>query len=363
MKRVGHLWKRLVSIENLYCAAYRVLRGKRGQVQAGDFFHDLEHNLFRLERELKSRSYEPGPYRTFWISEPKPRMISAAPFCDRVVHHALVNVIEPVFERRFIHHSYACRTGKGTHRALDRFVAWGRGTRYVLKMDIRKFFPTLDHEILKETIRRTIKDPHVLWLCDLIIDRSNEQENILQYFPGDNLLTPIERRRGLPIGNLTSQFFANVYLDLLDHFLKDGLRVRKYIRYVDDMCIFHEDKSYLSNVRACVSEFLPCLRLRLNEGKSRIRQLKEGIEFLGFVVLPDRIRLNQRALQRERRRIRRLKQEYAEGLVSWDNVKESLQAWNAHAAHGDTWRMRGDVFSNAVFRSSATVAMTSPGPY
>jgi len=136
MKRKGNLWNRLVSFENLHQAAYQVLRGKRGQVRAGLFFFNLEGELLRLRRELSSNAYRPGGYRTFWITDPKPRLISAASFRDRVVHHALVNVIEPVFERRFIHHSYACRRGKGNHRALGRFVRWARSSGCVLKLDI-----------------------------------------------------------------------------------------------------------------------------------------------------------------------------------------------------------------------------------
>lgn len=349
MKRIGNIWGDIIAFENLHRAAYQVLRGKRGQVQAGEFFDDLEGNLFQLQRELQTHAYEPGNYRTFWITDPKPRLISAAPFRDRVIHHALVNIIEPIFERRFIPHSYACRTGKGTHKALDRFVTWCRSSRYVLKMDIRKFFPSLDHVILKETIRQAIKDPDALWLCDLIIDRSNEQEPVLLHFPGDNLFTPITHKHGLPIGNLTSQFFANVFLDQLDHFVKDRLRVKRYLRYVDDFCIFHEDKLYLIRLRAEISDFLLNLRLRLNEAKSRIRRLKEGIEFLGFVILPDRIRLNHRAVRKQRKRIQKLQLKYAERLISWDKVKESLQAWNAHAAYGDTWRLRGNVFRTMVF--------------
>jgi len=349
MKRSGGLWPQVVSFENLHRAAYQVLRGKRGQIQAGEFFSNLEGELFQLQRELVGHYYEPGPYRTFWIQDPKPRLISAAPFRDRVVHHALVNVIEPVYERRFIFDSYACRTGKGTHKALDQFVRWGRSTRYVLKMDIRKFFPSLDHEILKATIRRTIKDNEILRLCDLIIDRSNEQEPVVQFFPSDDLLTPLMRRRGLPIGNLTSQFLANVFLDSLDHFLKERLRVRRYLRYVDDFCLFHDDKAYLTDTRAVVSEFLAGLRLRLNEGKSRVRRLKEGIEFLGFVFLPERIRLNRRAVRRQRERVKCLQRAYAGRSIAWDEVKSSLQAWNAHSAYGDTWRLRGDVFEAAVF--------------
>jgi RNA-directed DNA polymerase len=352
MQRATNLWNEVTSFHNLYQAAYRVLCGKRGKVHAGDFFLDLETNLFRLQRELRTHTYRPGVYHTFWITEPKSRMISAAPFRDRVVHHALVNVIEPLFERRFIHHSYACRTGKGTHRALQQFVVWARSSRYVLKMDIRKFFPTLDHAILKRQLRQTIKDPNVLGLCDLIIDCSNEQELVVQHFPGDDLFTPLVRRRGLPIGNLTSQFFANVYLDALDHFVKERLRVKRYLRYVDDFCCFDDDKAALSELRAAIVEMLLGLRLRLNEGKSRIRQVKEGIEFLGFVVSSEQLRLNQTAVRRQRRRLKRLQRDYAAGLLSWREVALSLQAWNAHAEYGTTWKLRTDVFEQAPFTRS-----------
>jgi len=349
MQRTGNLWSHVTSFENLHRAFYQVLRGKRGKPGAGDFFMDLEGGLFRLQRELREGRYVPGNYHTFWVHEPKSRFISAAPERDRVVHHALVNVIEPIFERRFIHGSYACRKGKGTHRALRQFVSWVRSSRYVLKMDIRKFFPTMDHEILKGRIRRFVKDPEVLRLCDLIIDGSNEQEPVIQWFAGDDLFTPVIRRKGIPIGNLTSQFFANIYLDALDHFVKERLRVGRYLRYVDDFCCFHDDKGFLREIRSEISAFLAGLRQTLNQGKSRIRRVKEGIEFLGFVVFPEEMRLNQTAVRRQRRRIRRLRQEFAEGAIDWPKVKASLQAWNAHAAHGTTWRLRRDVFEAAVF--------------
>ena len=349
MQRVTALWPQVISLENLYRAAYRVLRGKRDQVRAGDFFFALEHNLLQLQRELRTQTYQPGAYRTFWITTPKRRMISAAPFRDRVVHHALINVIEPIFERCFIHHSYACRVEKGTHRAMRQFVTWVRSSRYVLKMDIHKFFPTLDPEILKERIRRTIKDPGVLWLCDLIIDHSNEQEWVEQYFSDDDLFTPLSRRRGIPIGNLTSQFFANVYLDTLDHFVKERLRVKRYLRYVDDFCCCLNDKSVLTELRGAISDYLSHLRLRLNEGKSRVRQVTEGVEFLGFVVFPQALRLNQTAVRRQRRRMKELRRMYADGVINWTEVKTSLQAWNAHVTYGTTWQLRSDVFASMPF--------------
>ena len=349
MKRVGGLWPDVIELENLHRAAFRVLRGKRDQAQAGDFFFDLEGSLLRLQRQLRDRTYRPGPYRTFWISDPKPRLISAAPFRDRVVHHALCRVLEPVYERRFIHHSYACRKGKGNHRALRQFTRWARTSRQVLKLDVRKFFPSLDHAVLGRTVRKKIKDRQVLWLVDLIVDHSNPQEPVIQHFPGDSLFSPLERRVGIPIGNLTSQFLANVFLDPLDHFIKQRLGVKRYLRYVDDLACFGDNKQTLQHWRASISDFLLSLRLRLNERKSRIRRAKEGIEFLGFVVLPDRLRLSSRNVRRMRRRVRRLTRGYREGAVSWPGVRDSLAAWNAHAAHGDTWQLRADVFGHAVF--------------
>ena len=357
MHRTGNLWERVTAFDNLHRAAYQVLRGKRAKQHAGDFFLALEHNLLQLQQALQQRTYRPGSYRSFWIRDPKPRLISAAPFCDRVIHHALVNKIEPVFERRFIHHSYACRVAKGTHRALEQFVRWGRTSRYVLKLDIHKFFPSIDHELLKAQLQRSIKDPHVLWLCELIIDHSNQQEPVQQYFPADDLFTPFERRHGIPIGNLTSQFFANVYLDPLDHFIKQKLGAKRYLRYADDFCCFHDDKQLLAEWRAAIVELLAGLRLQLNHGKSRVRQIKEGVEFLGFVVFPDQLRLNHTATRRQRRRLRSLQTAYAAGLLNWHDVAASLRAWQAHANQGTTRQLQADVFEQLIFRRGSALLL------
>lgn len=349
MKRLGNLWPGLVSFANLHTAARRALRGKRARPDACAFHGELEANVLALQRALVSGTYEPGAYRTFSIVDPKRRLISAAPFRDRVVHHALVQVLEPVFEPRFIHHSYACRTGKGTHAALHQFVRWARATGMVLKLDVKKYFPSIDHEVLRSLVRRAIKDPDVLALCDLIIDRSNPQEPVQAYFPGDDLFSPLERSRGLPIGNLTSQFLANVFLDPLDHFVTDRLGLGRYLRYMDDFVVFGSDKGRLRAARGAIREHLLSLRLRLNEGKSRLRRVSEGIEFLGFVVRPDRLRLNARGVRRQRTRMRALASAYAAGTATWADVGASLQAWNAHAAHGTTFRLRRAVFGRTTF--------------
>ena len=234
MKRYGNLWDEVVSHENLLRAYRNARRGKRGHRRVERFEFRRESELARLREELLAGTYLPGGYRTFMLYDTKARMISAAPFRDRIVHHALCNVLEPIFERSFIHDSYASRKGKGTHAALRRYQQFARQNAYVLKCDVRKFFPSIDHQILKDRIARKIKDEDVLALAGSIIDNSNEQVSVPGHFPGDDLFTQLDRRRGLPIGNQTSQFFGNVYLDALDHFIKEDLGCPGYIRYVDD---------------------------------------------------------------------------------------------------------------------------------
>jgi retron-type reverse transcriptase len=220
--------------------------------------YHLETELECLQTELNDRTYHPGEYHTFRIFDPKPRMISAAPYRDRVVHHALCNVIIPPIERTFIRDSYANRTGFGSHRALRRFTEFARTHRYILQCDIRQYFPSIDRAILKTMLRRKIKCPETLWLIDTIVDNSNAQEPVFHnYFPGDELLTPITRPHGLPIGNLTSQFFANFYLSGFDRFVKERLNIGAYLRYVDDFALFSDDRSQLVTARLAIENYNP----------------------------------------------------------------------------------------------------------
>jgi len=212
MIRHGNLYDRITSFENLWNASRLARKGKRLKEGCSTFELNLEAELLHLQQELQDFSYQPGIYREFTIYDRKPRKISAAPYRDRVVHHALCAVTEPLFDRCFIHDSYACRSGKGTHAALKRFTRFARRFRYVLKMDIRKYFPSIDHSILKKKLRRKIKCPDTLWLIDTIIDGSNLQDEIFVHFPGDDLFSPLDRRRGIPIGNLTSQFLQTFTL-------------------------------------------------------------------------------------------------------------------------------------------------------
>lgn len=333
MKTFKNLYSKIITFENLLCAAYQAARGKREQENVLRFFNRLEENLLALQEALQSQTYCPGTYSTFQIYEPKPRMISAAPFRDRVVHHALINVIGELFERSFIFDSYANRVGKGTHRAIRRYQQFLRQFQYVLKCDIRKYFPSIDHAILKALIRRYIADEKTLWLINVIIDASNPQEAVMDYFPGDDMFTPLERRKGLPIGNLTSQFFANVYLDPLDHFIKEQLRCPAYLRYVDDFVLFADRKAELKTWQNRIADYLRDYRLLLHPRHCYIFPARVGRRFLG-----------QRVFQTHRRLVSENVRSFKKRLRSWvatppENIEQRLASWRGHAAQADTYRL------------------------
>jgi retron-type reverse transcriptase len=344
MKRFGGLYADLVNFENIYLAFHKALRGKKNNPKVAAFSRRQEEGLLSLQEELIEKSYRPGPYRTFIIYDKKPRMISAASFRDRIVHHALCNIIEPLFESGFIFDSYANRKGKGTHHAVSRCNDFARKNPFVLKCDIKKYFPSIDHEILKRKIRHKIKDPNILWLCDVIIDNSNPQEEICDYFAGDDLFTPINRRKGLPIGNQTSQFFANAYLDTFDHFVKERLRCKYYIRYVDDFLIFGKNKEELWDILHKVISFLEKLRLRLHPNKANVFPVKCGIPFLGYTIFPTYRRLASYNVRRFRKRLKRLQVLYAHGELDLYRLRSSIHGWLGHTSHANTYNLRKAIF-------------------
>lgn len=346
MKRYGNLYPQILSFENLLQAARQAQRGKRYRDNVLAFNHNREGELLQLQAELAQHTYQPGEYQTFHIQEPKKRLISAAPYRDRVVHHALCNIITPLLEKSFIHASYANRVGYGTHRALQHFTRLARSSSYVLQCDIKKYFPSIDHLILKAQLRRKIKCKDTLWLIDTIIDNSNDQIPVIEHFPGDDLLTPLQRRRGLPIGNLTSQFFANIYLNPFDHFIHEQLKISKYIRYVDDFALFDQDKQKLQNARRRLEAFLDSLRLKIHPIKSQLFKTEQGANFLGFRIFPEYIRVRNENLRRGRRRLRRMRREYQAGKISQAEIERSRQSWWAHLDYGNTWRLREQIFTS-----------------
>lgn len=350
MKRHGNLYGEICSFGNLVWAAQRAQQCKRFREDVLAFNYERERHLHALREGLLGKTYRPGPYRTFVVYEPKRRFISAAPYRDRVVHHALCGVIGPLFDATLIDSTYANRVGKGTHKALAHFVRLARRHRYVLLADIERHFPSLDHGVLRAKLARKIKCRDTLWLAGLILDHSNEQEaGCDPYFEGDDLLTPLERRRGLPIGNLTSQMWSNVYLSALDHAVAGRFGGGRYVRYVDDIALFGDDAGELREAREFMETVLARDRVRLHPVKTHVIETRHGANFLGFRVLPDRLRLRQENLRRARRRMRGMQRQYAAGHLTIGQVSQAVQSWCAHCGHGDTWRLRERVFSTLEF--------------
>ncbi len=335
------MYQTLTSWENLLLAYRKAAKGKRGGANVAAFEHHLEDNLIEIQSDLRDFSYHPRSYASFHIHEPKRRLISAAPFRDRVVHHALCNLIEPIFERSFIFDSYANRVGKGTHRALSRAQEFARRYPYVLQCDIRQFFPSIDHAILRAELARKIRDKNVFRLCDQILASGAgvlSEEYEMNWFRGDDLLAAT-RPRGLPIGNLTSQFWANVYLNPFDHFVQRELGCSAYLRYVDDFLLFARDKETLGNWLAGIKSRMTRLRLSIHPN-AEPRPVTEGITFLGFRIFPDKRRLKRQKGLYYQRKLRQFLAAYAAGELSLDDVNVSIAGWVNHTRYGNTVGLR-----------------------
>ena len=335
------MYERICSWSNLLSAYHKAAKGKRGQPNVAAFEYCLEDNLLCLQAELRDQTYRPGLYDSFYIHEPKKRLISAAPFRDRVVHHALCNRIEPVFECGFSPASFANRKGKGTHRALTQAQRYTRQYAYCLQCDVRQFFPAIDHAVLRSALVRKISNERVLWLCDQILTSGQgvlAEEYEMVYFPGDDLLAAL-RPRGLPIGNLTSQFWANVYLTGFDHFVQRELGCRAYLRYVDDFVLFANRKDILWEWKKRIEERLARLRLTIHPG-TQPRPVTEGLPFLGFVIFPGKRRLKRRKGVHFARKLRRLAAEYQARKLPLDRLTASVRGWTNHARYANTVGLR-----------------------
>ena len=337
---------------NLMQAHAQAARGKRGRASAAGFEHRLADRLLSLQESLTLRTYQPGAYRHFFVHEPKRRRISAAPFADRVVHHALCNVLMPVFEPHFIGHSYANRVGLGTHRALDQLQAWAGRWRYALRCDVVQHFPSLDHALLRAKIARHVHDDGVLWLVDRLLAGGADalaDEYTPVYFAGDDLLAAC-RPRGLPIGNLTSQFWSNLYLSDMDWFVTRQLGCGAYLRYVDDFVLLADSKAALWRMRAAVIERLGLERLRLHEAQAQVVPTACGIPWLGFVVYPTHRLLKRRGAINFTRHYRDLVRAYRAGTISFAELDGSVQGWINPVRYGDTWGLREHIFGSLPLR-------------
>lgn len=282
--------------------------------EVAEFCADPEPRCLELRSELSAGAYTPGAYHTFLLLDPKPRLISAAPFRDRVVHHSLSAVIEPQLERHAIHDSYACRVNRGLHRAVERAERFTRRYSAYLKLDVHHYFETIHHETLKAQLRARFKDDRLLALCDQIIDHGA---------PGSSV------GRGLPIGNLTSQHFANFYLSYLDRFIKQTLRVKGYLRYMDDLLLFADDFETLRGWRAEVQSFVSSeLQLSLKPRAERLDWVRSGVPFLGLRIAPHATRFDQGRKRRLRARLHHLNQLHAHEIDEPTIASaSSLYAW------------------------------------
>jgi retron-type reverse transcriptase len=350
---VNGLWDSFIDFENIYRGYYAAARGKRYRDEVLAFKANLEDNLFSLIDDLRCDSYVPLPLRQFWITDPKRRLISAPAFRDRVVHHALVRIIEPVFERRFINESFACRVGRGTHAAMRHVFKCTQlakrrwGDYYVLKCDVSKFFPSINHNILKRTIRRSLRDKRVLCLIDTII-QSHESAG--------------QDGAGIPIGALTSQLFANVYLDPLDHYLKETCQIKFYARYMDDFVIIHQDKAFLRELLGKIETFLhDRLAVNLNP-KTELFPGKHAVDFCGYRIWPTHIKPRKRTVKRARRRLKKLARIYQNDPKSLEHAKASMMSFLGYVKHCSGLKTTRSILRSAAFKAGKKPALPDNAP-
>lgn len=340
MRTHNRLYEQIYDWDALLAAWKRVRKGRREQPAVLEFERNLETELIVLQNELVWECYRTGPYREFEIYEPKRRRIAALPLRDRVLHHALHAVLEPIFERGFYFHSYACRPGKGAHRCADaaqamlRRVKRDHGRVYALKADVASYFHSIDHAALNALLARRIRCKRTLKLCAEIIGSSGGQV-------------------GIPIGNLSSQLFAGIYLDALDRHVKHDLKCRHYIRYQDDFAILSPDKHELHRLRRHIEGWLhEHLALQLNSktavfpvGGPRGRAL----DFVGYRIWPTHRKMRRSAIRRILRAMRRLQKAYAAGRITLDRVRSSIQSWNEHASHANAYGLRRSLLARLAF--------------
>lgn len=334
MKTWRHLYPQIRAFENLALASLRARKGKRWRPEVFAFELRREENLLELQRELDREEWRPGQYRDFYVDEPKRRLVSAAPYRDRIVHHALCNVIEPLFDRTFIDDSFACRRGRGSHAAADRYQAFARRARYALQCDIARYFPSIRHDLLYDALAAKIDDPPTLRLIETIIRSRGDEPGL--WLTG----------RSIPIGNLTSQFFANVYLNRFDHWLKEEVGARFYLRYVDDFIILGDDRSWLHGLIPRLETKLAEFDLLLHARKRQVFPVTEGCTFMGYRIFPGHRRLTRDGVIRARRRLKAAKQWFLRGRITADGLRARIMSWIGHAAHADTWGLRRSILGD-----------------
>ena len=339
MKSYKNLYPKLCSYKNLELAFKKASKGKNKMPYVIEFKKNLRENLLELKRELELETYRPSKLTKFTVRDPKTRLIRKSIFKDRIVHHDIVNILEPIYEARFITDNYANRLNKGTISALEKLDKFKRKVSkngklvphaltnnmikgYVFKADIRKFFDSINQAKMIEILKRKIKDEKIIWLVIKILKNFDD------------------KRKGMPLGNMTSQFFANVYLNDLDQFVKRKLKMKYYLRYVDDFVILHGDKKVLEDCKDKVEKYLKNLRLEFHPDKSKIYSLYRGVDFLGFKTFYHHRRVRKRNVKGFKIRLEKLERTYKNGDITKDKFIASAEGWFAYIIWGDTYNLR-----------------------
>lgn len=332
MKVYNDLFGQIISAENLFLAWEEFKLGKQSKADVIKFEYQLEENIFNLHRELSAGRYRHGPYHAFYITDPKQRLIHKASVQDRVLHHAIFKILNPIFEPSFIANSFSCRVGKGTHKGvrvladiLRKVSRNHTGPCFGLKCDIYKFFASIDHGILLDILKKRIRDDRVIELLNGIISSFN---------------TTHKSGKGLPIGNLTSQLFANVYMNELDQFTKHQLKVKYYVRYTDDFVIISNSVDYLNSLLPGIQKFLADdLRLKMHPDKISTRKFSQGVDFLGYVILPHHILLRTKTRRRLERKLSQRAAQYATGIISQESFNQTWQSYKGVLSHANSYKL------------------------
>lgn len=331
MKTYNNLFTEIYDYRNLHQAFLLAQRNKRSKADVLEFAYRLEDNLRSIQQDLIYKTYEPGKYKEFYVYDPKTRLIMAAPFRDRVVHHALCNIIEPIFEKRFIDTSYACRVGRGVDAGVDQVTKYLKSARrkwgnnvYCLKCDISKYFQNINKMILKSILFKKIRCRETRWLINKVLNST----------PGET---------GIPVGNLPSQLFANVYLNELDHFLKEDMKIKYYVRYMDDFIILHNDKKFLHRLWKIIEKFLAeRLELKLNR-KTAVFPVTQGVDFLGYRIFTNRKILRKQYVKRVKRMVKHFEHEYKAGRMRLEYIQQVLASWRGRSARADVPTLRDNI--------------------
>ncbi len=329
----NNVWPEIITFENIYQAYKEARKSHRDKPEVVRFTRNLIDNIYKIQTALRDQTWKPCKPWKFVIYEPKKRTIQATTFYDRVVHHAVMDIIDPYFQKKFIHHTYACLPGKGFHHAALQVQQYMKGYQYALKCDISSFFPTINHSAAMREIRRTIRDKQVLWFMDMVIQSHG---NV-----------------GMGIGSLTSQSMAGIILNPLDHFVKDHLGVKSYVRYMDDFIILSNDKPYLHNLRSIVSDFLEqYLKQKLNP-KSDVYPIRAGVDFCGYRIFPYYMLPRKRNIRSAKNRLRKLAYMHKCGIIEVSKIRESLMSFLGYLKHCRSWRTRESILDRTRIKEIA----------